>query len=48
MSLGPLVVALIFKFIKDEWDLEMCKNVVILGLISMNIAICMLTLIKEE
>lgn len=48
MSLGPLVVALVFKFIKDEWDMQMCKSIVIYGLISMNIAICMLAMIKEE
>lgn len=48
MSLGPLVVALIFKFVKDEWDIFMCKSVVIAGMVMMNVAMFFLNLIKDQ
>lgn len=48
MSLGPLVVALIFKFIKDEWDIELCKSVILFGFVSMNFSMFILLGVTEN
>lgn len=48
MSLGPLVVALIFKFVKDEWDIELCKTIVLSGMGFMNLAIFVLLFVRED
>jgi len=48
MSIGPLVVALIFKFVKDEWDIELCKTIVLSGMAAMNVAIFVLLGVRED
>jgi len=48
MSLGPLIVALIFKFVKDEWDIELCKTIVLSGMACMNLAILVLLFVNED
>lgn len=48
MSLGPLVVALIFKFVKDEWDIQLCKSVILMGFVFMNTALFALLGISEH
>lgn len=48
MSLGPLIVALIFKFVKDEWDIELCKTIVLSGMACMNVAIFVLLFVSDD
>lgn len=48
MSLGPLIVALIFKFVKDEWDIQLCKTVILIGFVLMNLAIILLLGVSED
>jgi len=47
-SLGPLIVALIFKFILDDWDKRLCGAVVLGGMASMNIGCFLLLLVNED
>eukprot|EP00801_Mesodinium_rubrum_P003354 Mrub_03354.p1 GENE.Mrub_03354~~Mrub_03354.p1 ORF type:complete len:470 (-),score=37.79 Mrub_03354:62-1372(-) len=47
-SFGPLFVAFVFKAIKDEWDLGLCKIVVFSGYLCMNASILILLLIDDK
>lgn len=47
-SFGPLLVAFIFKAIKDEWDLDLCKYVVFSGYLCMNASILILLFIDDK
>lgn len=47
-SFGPLLVAFIFKAIKDEWDLDLCRYVVFFGYFCMTASILLLLLIDDK
>lgn len=47
-SLGPLIIAFLFKAIKDEWDYVYCRYIVCGGLILMNISLLVLWGVQDE
>lgn len=47
-SLGPLIVAFLFKAIKDEWDIDFCRNIVCGGLILMNLSLLCLSFVNDK
>lgn len=46
-SLGPLFVGILFKCIRDEWDMYFCRNIVLGGLVLMNLSMVTLLLIDN-